>query len=104
MFRIYRSTLFGIHCFKQRCSSALTIRNLSNQQSVNEDLNKPVYRVIDYENDIDKELSRSLYSRIDGLEEQQLKISLKFNEERGLDTTDIRSRLKEIETEKQDLK
>ncbi|XP_050298422.1 uncharacterized protein LOC126737532 [Anthonomus grandis grandis] len=52
------------------------------------------------ENDIDKELSVSLYSRIDGLEEYQLRLSLKYNLDRGLDTTAIRDRLAQIEEEK----
>ncbi|KAL1494140.1 hypothetical protein ABEB36_009786 [Hypothenemus hampei] len=53
------------------------------------------------ENDIDRELDRSLYSRIDGLEEAQLRMSLKYNLENGLDTTDIVKRLQEIDREKQ---
>ncbi|XP_030754374.1 uncharacterized protein LOC115881130 [Sitophilus oryzae] len=53
------------------------------------------------ENDIDKEFSKSLYSRIEGLEEAQLKLTLKYNEEHGLETIDIRKRLEEIEKEKQ---
>ncbi|XP_066151787.1 uncharacterized protein [Euwallacea fornicatus] len=49
------------------------------------------------ENDIDKELNKSLYSRIDGLEEVQLRLSLKYNLDNGLDTVDIVQRLQEIE-------
>lgn len=52
------------------------------------------------ENDIDKELGRSLYSRIEGLEEVQLKMSLQYNLDNGLDTTAIVQRLQEIEVEK----
>lgn len=52
------------------------------------------------ENDIDKELGRSLYSRIEGLEEVQLKMSLQYNLDNGLDTTAIVQRLQEIEEEK----
>ncbi|KAG5899348.1 hypothetical protein JTB14_036837 [Gonioctena quinquepunctata] len=52
------------------------------------------------ENDIDAELSTSLYSRIHGLEEVQLKQSLLYNERHGLDTKDIIKRLQEIEEEK----
>lgn len=59
-----------------------------------------IYFSIREENDIDAELDRSLYSRIDGLEELQLKLSLKYNQEQGKDTKDIEQRLKEIELEK----
>lgn len=52
------------------------------------------------ENDIDVELGRNLYSRIDGLEEQQLRLCLKYNLEHNLDVTDIVKRLREIEAEK----
>lgn len=52
------------------------------------------------ENDVDKELNRSLYSRIEGLEEYQLKLSLQYNLDNGLDTADITKRLAEIEQEK----
>lgn len=52
------------------------------------------------ENDVDKELGRSLYSRIDGLEELQLKMSLKYNIDNGMDTQNIIKRLSEIEKEK----
>lgn len=52
------------------------------------------------ENDIDKELGRTLYSRIEGLEEVQLKMSLQYNLDNGLDTTAIVQRLQEIEEEK----
>ncbi|XP_044253092.1 uncharacterized protein LOC123004043 [Tribolium madens] len=53
------------------------------------------------ENDIDEELSRSLYSRIEGLEEQQLRLSLEYNREHNLDTSAIIQRLQELELEKQ---
>lgn len=56
--------------------------------------------VLREENDIDKELGRSLYSRIEGLEEVQLKMSLQYNLDNGLDTTAIVQRLQEIEEEK----
>lgn len=56
--------------------------------------------VLREENDIDKELGRTLYSRIEGLEEHQLKASLKYNQENGIDFTDIVNRLQEIEKEK----
>jgi len=53
------------------------------------------------ENDIDKELHTSLYSRIDGLEEHQLRLSLKYNEDVGKESGQIIQRLEEIEQEKQ---
>ncbi|VEN39071.1 unnamed protein product [Callosobruchus maculatus] len=52
------------------------------------------------ENDIDRELERTLYSRIEGLEEFQLKQSLEYNRQHNLDTTDIIRRLRELEMEK----
>lgn len=52
------------------------------------------------ENDVDKELGRSLYSRIEGLEAVQLKANLEFNRQHGKSTEDIELRLKEIEMEK----
>lgn len=52
------------------------------------------------ENDVDKELDKSLYSRIEGLEEYQLKLSLQYNLDNGLATADITKRLAEIEREK----
>lgn len=56
--------------------------------------------VLRQENDIDKELGRSLYSRIEGLEEAQLRMSLRYNLDNGLDTTAIVQRLQEIEEAK----
>lgn len=53
------------------------------------------------ENDIDKEFDKTLYQRIRGLEEKQLWLSLQYNEEHGLDTTDIKKRLKEIQKKHQ---
>lgn len=52
------------------------------------------------ESDIDQEFSKSLYSRIEGLEEQQLRLALEFNKERGLSGGEIEDRLKEIKEEK----
>ncbi|XP_046394353.1 uncharacterized protein LOC124162053 [Ischnura elegans] len=51
------------------------------------------------ENDLDIELNRSLFERIPGLEKKQLEIALSYNESQGLDTADLRNRLKEIEAE-----
>lgn len=59
------------------------------------------FTILREENDIDEELGRSLYSRIDGLEEHQLKLSLAYNKEHNLETSAIIQRLKEIELEKQ---
>lgn len=39
------------------------------------------FTMIREENDIDEELGKSLYSRIDGLEELQLKLNMRYNEE-----------------------
>lgn len=52
------------------------------------------------ENDIDADLSRSLFSRIAGLEEAQLLASLEYNKQRGLDTSAIIARLKELQEER----
>lgn len=51
------------------------------------------------ESDIDEEFSKSLYSRIQGLEEQQLRLALEYNKERGFSAGDIESRIKEIKEE-----
>ncbi|GAB0095540.1 uncharacterized protein DMENIID0001_109350 [Sergentomyia squamirostris] len=48
------------------------------------------------ENDIDLELQKSLYERIDGLEETQLRIRHKYNVENGLEVQDIESRMREL--------
>ncbi|XP_055688492.1 uncharacterized protein LOC129792997 [Lutzomyia longipalpis] len=48
------------------------------------------------ENDIDLELQKSLYERIEGLEETQLRVRHKYNLENGLDVKDIEDRLKEL--------
>lgn len=48
------------------------------------------------ENDIDLELQKSLYDRIEGLEETQLRIRHKYNLENGLDVKDIEARLQEL--------
>lgn len=58
------------------------------------------FTILREENDIDKELGRTLYSRISGLEEVQLKINLKYNQEHNLSTKEIEDRLREIELEK----
>jgi len=48
------------------------------------------------ENDMDLELSGKLYDRVDGLEKQNLINSIKFNEENGLDTRELKQRLQVI--------
>ncbi|XP_056631234.1 uncharacterized protein LOC130441533 [Diorhabda sublineata] len=58
------------------------------------------FTILREENDIDEELGRSLYSRIEGLEEFQLKQSLAYNESHGEDTKEIKQRLAELEAEK----
>jgi hypothetical protein len=49
------------------------------------------------ENDIDEELGKTLYDRIEGLEERQLHVALKYNSEHGKDTSAIVERLKELQ-------
>ncbi|KAK8730120.1 hypothetical protein OTU49_008465 [Cherax quadricarinatus] len=53
------------------------------------------------ENHIDEKLSKSLYDHIEGLEEKQLEISLKYNLETGRDTEAIVKRLAEIKDAKE---
>lgn len=48
------------------------------------------------ESDIDNELQRTLYSRIEGLEKKQLEIRLRYNKEHGLDTEELEKRLMEV--------
>lgn len=52
------------------------------------------------ENDMDEELGRSLYERIEGLEERQLQLSLEYNKEHGKDTSAILARLDELQKER----
>lgn len=58
------------------------------------------FGILREENDVDEELKKSLYSRIEGLEEHQLRVSLKYNQEHSLETSQILERLAEIEREK----
>jgi hypothetical protein len=58
------------------------------------------FTILREENDVDEELKKSLYSRIDGLEEHQLKISLEYNRTHNLDTSAIIARLNELESKK----
>jgi hypothetical protein len=55
------------------------------------------------ENDMDEEIGKTLWQRIPGLEKQQLLLVLRYNEERGISTTDIRNRLAEIEERDKEL-
>lgn len=49
------------------------------------------------ENDIDEELGKSLYDRIEGLEERQLQTALKYNVDHGKDTSSLETRLLELQ-------
>ncbi|XP_046581920.1 uncharacterized protein LOC124289352 [Haliotis rubra] len=53
------------------------------------------------ENDVDLELNKSLFQRVPGLEEHQVKMAIKHGQERGLDTKDLELRLTEILHQKQ---
>lgn len=46
------------------------------------------------ENDVDLELSGKLYDKVDGLEKADVLNNIRFREERGLDTTELRERLR----------
>jgi len=48
------------------------------------------------ENDVDGELAGRLYDRVEGLEKQDLINSIKFNEENGMDTTELKQRLRVV--------
>lgn len=56
--------------------------------------------VLREENHIDKELERTLYSRISGLEEYQLHASLEHNKSLGLSTVELEARLSELAKDK----
>lgn len=58
------------------------------------------FGILREENDYDLELSKTLYSRIEGLEEEQLRQSLEYNRLHGLETTDIIKRLQELQAKK----
>ena len=45
---------------------------------------------------MDGELAGRLYDRVEGLEKQDLINSIKFNEENGMDTTDLKQRLRVV--------
>lgn len=52
--------------------------------------------VLREESDVDGELGKSLYDRVDGLEEIQLKIVHKYNLENEVDNSRIEDRMKEL--------
>ena len=52
------------------------------------------------ENDMDEELGKSLYDRIEGLEERQLELIYDFNEQHGHDNTAVIARLNELRKDK----
>lgn len=58
------------------------------------------FTILREENDYDLELSKTLYSRIEGLEEEQLRQALVYSNTHGLQTGDIVKRLNELEAQK----
>lgn len=46
------------------------------------------------ENDIDLQLSGKLYDKVDGLEKADVLNNIRYREEQGLDTTELKDRLK----------
>lgn len=52
--------------------------------------------VLREESDVDGELNKSLYDRIDGMEEIQLRIVHKYNAENKVDNGTIEARMKEL--------
>ncbi|KAI9564991.1 hypothetical protein GHT06_008733 [Daphnia sinensis] len=55
--------------------------------------------VLREENDIDKELGKTLYERVDGMERKQLELALKHSGP-GVDTIAIRKRLDELDSKR----
>ena len=53
------------------------------------------------ENDLDRELEESIFTRIPGMEEKSLIQCIRYNEEQGLSTKELKDRLKEIQDEKE---
>lgn len=53
--------------------------------------------VLREENDVDNELGKTLYERVDGMEKKQLELALKHNIQ-GVDTIAIKKRLDELTT------
>ena len=57
------------------------------------------------ENDIDLQLSGKLYDKVDGLEKADVLNNIRYREEQGLDTTELKDRLRvllELEMEEQE--
>ena len=55
--------------------------------------------VLREENDVDKELGKSLYDRVEGLEKKQLQLALQQSQYSGNDTEAIRKRLAEMDVQ-----
>ena len=56
------------------------------------------------ENDIDLQLSGKLYDKVDGLEKADVLNNIRYREEQGLDTTELKERLRvllELEGQKE---
>ncbi|KAK7494418.1 hypothetical protein BaRGS_00014310 [Batillaria attramentaria] len=53
------------------------------------------------ENDLDIELNYTLFERVPGMEENQLKVAIDYNRMYGKDTTELERRLAEIQQNKQ---
>lgn len=60
------------------------------------------FLILREESDIDQEFTKSLYSRIQGLEEHQLRLALEYNKEGSLDAANIEARLSELQEEKRE--
>lgn len=52
--------------------------------------------VLREESDVDGELGKSLYDRVDGLEQIQLKILHKYNQDNQLDNAKVEQRMREL--------
>jgi hypothetical protein len=53
--------------------------------------------VLREENDLDDEMNTSLYHRIPGLEEKQLRTNIEYDRQRGKDSRQFEARLQEIQ-------
>lgn len=53
------------------------------------------------ENDLDIELNYTLFERVPGMEEHQIKVALEYNRMYGKDTTELERRLADIQQHKQ---
>lgn len=59
------------------------------------------FTILREENDLDEELQQTLYDRIEGMEETQLKIAIAYNKEHGGDCSKLIARLEELQGEKE---